>query len=65
MRAGAYRAGDFTDGDLLRGYLKTRKIAAVFRVPVRELQAKGNRLGVYSVGAANFRRVFELPGAPL
>ena len=65
MRAGTHRAGDFSDGQLLRGHLKTREIAAVFSVPVGDLQPEGNRLSVDSVRATDFRRVFKLPGAPL
>src|SRR5271156_58711 len=65
MRTGAYRTGNFPDSDLLRGNLKAREIAAIFRVPVGDFQAEGNRLGVNAVGAANFRRVFKFPGAAL
>ena len=65
MRAGADRAGNFTDGDLLRGDLKAREVAAIFGVPIGDLQAEGDGLGVNAVRAADFRRVFEFPGAPL
>ena len=63
VRAGSHGAGNFSDGDLLRGHLKAREVAAIFRVPVGDLQAEGDRFGVNAVGAADFRRVFEFPGA--
>ena len=65
MRAGAHRAGNFADRDLLGGDLKAREVTAIFSVPVGDFQAEGDRLGVNSVGAADFRCVFKFPGAPL
>ena len=55
MRASAHRAGNFADGDLLRGDLKAREIAAIFGVPVGDFQAEGNRLGVNAVACGRFR----------
>src|SRR5271156_3024408 len=63
MRAGTNGAGNFADGDLLRGDLKAREIAAIFRVPIGDLQPESNRLGVNTVGASNFWRVLKFPGA--
>src|SRR5579884_2708513 len=53
MRASAYRAGNFADPHLARGSGKALRIAAIFRVPVGNLQAKGDWLGVDTVRAAD------------
>ena len=63
MRAGPHRAGNFSHRHLPRRHLKTRRVAAVFGVPVGDLQAEGDRLGVNSVRAADFGSVLEFPGA--
>src|SRR5271170_1013541 len=65
MRAGADGAGNFPDRNLMRGDLKAREIAAIFSVPIGDFQPERYRLGVNTVGAANFWRVLESPGAAL
>ncbi len=63
VRAGSYRTRNFPYRHLLRGHLKPREIAAIFGVPVGDFQSERDRLRVDSMRAADFRRVFEFPGA--
>ncbi len=57
-------------GELAHAHLFGRQVEALevaqhFRIPVGQLQSKGDGLGVHPVSAANHRRVFELPGTTL
>ncbi len=65
VRAIPHRARDFSHGHLLRGCAKALEVAPVLRMPVGNLQAKGDRLGVDSVRAPDLRRVLEFLGAAL
>ncbi len=58
-------AGELADAHLLGGQFKTLDIAFDFGVPVRQLQAEGNRFSMDTVGAADGGSVFELEGAAL
>ena len=57
------RAGNLADFELFRGGVKSFDVAANLGEPIRDLQAEGDRFGVNTVGAADLRGVFELPGA--
>src|ERR1700690_3475206 len=57
------RAGKLADAQVLCRSLEARYIALRLRIPVRDLEAEGDRLGVDSVRAANHRTVFEFPRA--
>ena len=63
VRARADGAGNFSHGHLARGGVEARGVAPIFRVPVRNFQAEGDRLGMDAVRAADFGRVLEFPGA--
>src|SRR5579863_927344 len=65
MSAGAYGAGDLSDGDVFCGGFEAREVAAIFVIPVGDFQTEGDGLGVDAMSAADLRRVFELPGAAL
>jgi len=61
----SHRAGKLADTHLLGRKLKALDVALHLRIPVGQLEAERNRLGVDSVGAADRGSVLELPGAPL
>src|SRR5437868_8871226 len=61
----ANRSRKFSDPQSLGRVLKTANIALHLRIPVRQLEAKRDRLGMNAMGAADLRSVLELPGAAL
>ena len=65
MRRIAHRAGQLANPHLLCRHLEALDVALHFRVPVRQLQPEGDRLGMNAVCAPDRRRVLELPGAAL
>ena len=54
---------NFPDAHVFRRGHEARDVALRFRIPVGELEAEGDGLGVDAVGAADHGSVFELPGA--
>ena len=60
MRGVADRARDLADSHLLGGHLEALEVALHLGVPVRQLEAERDRLGVNAVRAADLRRVLEL-----
>ena len=66
MREGADGAGDLADADESRARAATRSMSRVeLRVPQRQLQAEGHRLGMHAVRAADHRRAAMLERARL
>ena len=65
MRQGADRAGEFADAHVLGGLPEALDIPLRLGIPVSQLEAERNWLGVNAVGAADHGRVFELPGSAL
>ena len=59
----ADRPGKLAHPHLLGRQVEALQVAAHLRIPVRQLQAEGNGLGVDAVGAADHRRVLEFEGA--
>src|SRR5487761_1048338 len=65
VRARADCARNFANGHFLCRRSKTRQIAAIFVIPIRNLQAEGDGFRVNAMRAANLWNVLEFPGAPL
>ena len=59
----AHRAGKFSHPHVFSGAAKARDVALGLGVPVGQLEAKRDGLGVDAVGTADHGRVFEFPGA--
>ena len=59
----SHRAGKLAHAHVLGGSLEAFDVALRLGIPVGQLEAEGNRLGVNAVSAADHGRVFELPGA--
>src|SRR6185436_11001143 len=62
MRKGPDRARQLADADHLAGAPDAIDVAADLRVPERQFQAEGHRLGVDPVRAADHRRTTMLEG---
>src|SRR5689334_1044584 len=60
VRAISNCAGELAHAHLVRSHFETSDVALHLRVPVRQLQPKGNGLGMYAVGAPDLRSVLEL-----
>ena len=56
-------AGELADAHVFGGGLEAGDVALHLGIPVGELEAEGDGLGVDAVGAADHGGVFELPGA--
>ena len=64
MRGVAHRAGNFADGHLPAPLRRKRSMLRRFSVvPVGDLEAKGDGLGMHAVGAADLRRVLKFARA--
>ena len=62
---GAHGAAELADTHVLGCRVETGQVALHLRVPIQQLQAKGRRFRMNSVGAADGGRVLELDGAAL
>src|SRR6266446_10139263 len=56
------RARELAHSQIFGGSFEARDVTLRLRVPVGDLESKGDRFGVDTVGAPDHRRVFELPG---
>ena len=61
---GSDRARELAHAQVFGGGLETRDVALCLRIPVGNLEAKGDRFRVDAVSPPNHRRIFELPRAP-
>ena len=59
------RAGELAYAHVFGGGLEASDVALRLGIPVGDLEAEGDGLGVDAVGAADHGRVFEFPGAAL
>src|ERR1700686_5610995 len=58
----APRARELAYSQIFGGGFEARDVAARLRIPVGDLESKGDGLGVDAVGTPDYWRVFELPG---
>src|SRR6185437_13522388 len=65
VRACANCSCNLADGHFLGCLAKTRQIATILVVPIRNLQPERDGLRVNTVSTPNLGNVLELPGAPL
>ena len=59
----SYRARELAHTQIFGGGLEARDVTQSLRIPVGDLESKGDGFGVDAVGSPDHRRVFELPGA--
>src|SRR5208282_5994548 len=58
----SYCARELAHTQIFGGGLEARAVALSLRIPVGDLEAKGDGFGVDAVSTADHGRVFELPG---
>ena len=57
----SHRARELAYAQIFGGGLEARDVALRLRIPVGDFESEGDGFGVDAVGAADHRRVFELP----
>ena len=63
MGQGSHGAGKLAHAHILGGAFEALDVSLRLGIPISQLEAEGNWLGVNAVGAANHRDILELPGA--
>ena len=65
MREGPDRAGEFADAHIFGSAVEAFDISLCLGIPVGQLEAEGDRLGVDAMSATDHGSIFELPCAAL